>query len=370
MSRDRCGQSAGVPRCHQVHGFTLVELLVVIAIIATLLALLLPAVQSARESARRSACQNNLKQLSLALLVHESAKRAFPAGTSVYAAETSSTTVEGTEAGAWSWSVFILPYMEHGKLFETIGSGTHKLLSVIGANTASPIGARFKAAQEAMQTQIASYKCPSDNFPTPHRTFDRASVARASYAAVSGGQVATPFKVAWGGDSGTAPLYARDNGGVLHGFADRLAIEKIRGTGPIGEKISRITDGSSKTAVVSEKATHQRWSEETGAVWVGSTGSSDVQGNTGLGLVYARPMGEGINSDLYDAPGTTSSTGAFGATMSKQNIGKGFASRHPNGCQFVFADGAVVFISEAIPSNVLAGLCNRNDGASVDYKKF
>jgi prepilin-type N-terminal cleavage/methylation domain-containing protein len=59
-------------------GFTLVELLVVIAIIGTLVGLLLPAVQAAREAARRSSCQNNVKQLALAVLNFESATRNFP----------------------------------------------------------------------------------------------------------------------------------------------------------------------------------------------------------------------------------------------------------------------------------------------------
>jgi len=128
-------------------GFTLIELMVVIAIIALLIALLLPAVQAAREAARRIQCTNNMKQIGLALHNYETAAGAMPMTMSL--SGTGNTVFYDT---GWSAQARILPYLEGNPLFNAANIGVFK---------EDPVNATV-----IMQT-VNAFICPSEIKPQP-----------------------------------------------------------------------------------------------------------------------------------------------------------------------------------------------------------
>jgi prepilin-type N-terminal cleavage/methylation domain-containing protein len=96
-------------------GFTLVELLVVVAIIGILIALLLPALQTAREAARSSQCKNNLKQLALALQTYQTAQKNYPPSFCIQRG-----TVLSGNNGSWSIHGRLLPYLEQAAAYKQV----------------------------------------------------------------------------------------------------------------------------------------------------------------------------------------------------------------------------------------------------------
>ncbi len=155
----------------RISGFTLVELLVVIAIIGVLIALLLPAVQAAREAARRSQCQNNLKQIGVALHNFHSVRKKFPPGGMDYGwcqhPENGGTKTVRNGNGLR----LLLPYLEQQALFDQFDPRAAAHNAVQGNNESfSPTSSLGKVIGDAVVSgnlalarhPISLFICPSD----------------------------------------------------------------------------------------------------------------------------------------------------------------------------------------------------------------
>ena len=297
-------------------GFTLVELLVVIAIIGVLVGLLLPAVQAAREAARRSSCGNNLKQIGLAISNFESAKGALPAGYSMYASNL---------GNSWGWAVFIMPYLEQQTLYDQLRPTSRPITDLYNNGSYTP------ADKALLQTPIPGYRCASDATPALNNlvVFDsgRYDVATSNYVGCVGDIL--------------SPVLDNDSGGAFIGRYDRLS--STPGTGPLGITLRKVTDGLSKTLAVGERS-----GSNLAAVWAGAGHAGYFNSSSA-----ARSLGRAfylINFDWINGGGSIS------------DQGKGFSSAHIGGAQFLYLDSSVQFISESIDKNRLADICNRADG--------
>lgn len=322
-------------------GFTLVELLVVIAIIAMLVTLLLPAVQSAREAARRSQCQNNLKQVGLGWINHESAHGFLPSSGWGWRWQGEPDMGFGeSQPGGWAYD--IMPFIEESAI-ANLGSG------LTGT-------AREQAMIIAAQTPVPSLSCPSKRemrpYPLVRNSFlahnlasctqGSCPVVRADYQA-NGGNIASGETGGPGAGTTEPPKrYTANWNGVTHHVSEL--------------RIGQIEDGTSKTIMVGEKYLNvDEYATGAGAAddqhfWCG------IDRDTNGYLATVNPNnGNPIRGDNgvpeRDRPG--------------QSYNWKFGSSHEAGWMAVFADGHVDYIQYGTEPVVIWQYGGRNDGAVV-----
>jgi prepilin-type N-terminal cleavage/methylation domain-containing protein/prepilin-type processing-associated H-X9-DG protein len=268
-------------------GFTLIELLVVIAIITILIGLLLPAVQKVRESAARAQCQNNLKQMGLALHNYHDANRSLPPG---YTASVPYVDGANDTAPGWGWATYILPYLEQGNLYN-----------------------QFNLSQSiqnfpAIQAMLKLYLCPSDNYSTvPFAVTNAFSVsvvvaAPCSYAATCGSDasdVADP--------SGLGVFYRNSH-----------------------VRLTDIIDGTSQTVMVGDRA----WADSQG-IWAGAPSGAVLR--PGPHNPWQTATAPAPCLVLAHNNWINIKTDADGGLDD-------FSSYHTGGVNLLFADGSVHFV--------------------------
>ena len=346
------------------NGFTLVELLIVIAIIGILVGMLLPAVQQVRGAARRTSCANNMRQLGLGMHNYESTFLYFPPGFS--STPTSDGIVpSGTfinpetwnAAPGWGWGAFLLPFLE-------------------GTNIHSQID--FKAPiwdpkhSEVIQAQVPTFLCPSasgddqpftvvDESENPYSPEGGQSIllGRSHYVASHGQESA------WGAEAGSAIVGTM----FTNIYSSTTADVKISGDvsavadGPFYRnsktRMSDVTDGTTSTIFLGEHSS--KLSDKT---WVGVVPGATVHpriaspdnGPDGAATLVLYHMGpSGGELDITGFPII------HPVNFPTYHVGQMF-SEHPGGGNICMGDGSVHFVSEDVDLITWAELSSMNEG--------
>jgi prepilin-type N-terminal cleavage/methylation domain-containing protein len=330
-------------------GFTLVELLVVIAIIGVLVALLLPAVQAAREAARRSTCQNNLKQIGLALQMHHDAKGYFPMGAA---------SGEGS-----MWSYYILPYLEqNGAVSRSkISEGT-------GGNfqwaSQDPNYTRDQIANDPVyaniilcETPFSVFRCPSANLPE-HQT----DVSTHNWIV----KERSPISYLGSATGIVLDQNITDANGVRMGELDGVLFARSK------IAIKHILDGTSNTMIVGE-AVHdveaqanitRREAVVGGKKDHWAMGGDDLDGEGGPEA--ARDPSESLGSAAVPVNfqqsllGTEVCTGSNSGTADCQKFQLSFGSAHAGMMQLTRCDGSVSSLDDGVDAIVWRDMATRD----------
>lgn len=312
-------------------GFTLIELLVVIAIIAILIGLLLPAVQKVREAAARTKCQNNLKQIGLAMHNFNDTTGHLPGNIRPVA----------TGTVRVRWATFLLPYYEQDNVYRIYDQTV---------NWSHPNN------RPAVSIQLKVLQCPSapdedrlDYNPDGDPPFV-GFVGAGDYSGIYG---IHPSLV-------VAGLVDNANPGILS------KSEKVR--------LTDVKDGLSNTIHITESAGKPNLYQ--GGKLVGTPPTVFVQGGGWCRPASDIPWLEGLSADGTALGGTVGINAANGiqktvypdSRYGTDGTGQIYGF-HSGGVNAVFGDGSVHFIRQTIDLRTLARLITRNGGevTSNDY---
>ncbi len=319
-------------------GFTLIELLVVIAIIGMLVAILLPVLSGAREAARRAQCSSQLHQLATAAIGYDTAKERFPPGMDQSAFST------GPVYRGQTLFVYLLPYLDEQVLANQWVMKDPMLNTVGGAS--------------ARTAHVLPYLfCPSDDVVVAPVVQPRWTYSLTSY----------------GGNGGSCsyPTENATTDGIFHT------------TGPASQpkpnqhavRSATVTDGLSQTLLFGERSHRDKnyasftaigWGDplETWGWWAASGGQKCIA-NVTMGaqvpLNFRVPITYNAGNDARGA-----NIQAF-LPLADQRL-TAWGSEHPGGVNFAFASGAVKFLTDSLPPDILTALSTRNGGETVtDY---
>jgi prepilin-type N-terminal cleavage/methylation domain-containing protein len=338
------GHAIGKP-AHSRAAFTLVELLVVIAIIGILVALLLPAIQAAREAARRSECQNNVKQWTLACLLHVDAYKVLPTAGwdytgavmvrqcgQVSAAGCTSPRSVGDQS--WGWLYQVSPYLEE----EALWNEQNDLV--------------------VMNSGPTIVNCPSRRARTLHRIWRPSGEMVTDYAGNGGdtnegGGVISSLSINTPQEA--TNTFFQTGTIVLYEAPPRVRNPPWKFYGTV--KPSEIEDGTSKTLLVGEK-----WVASNvygGGLWGDNYGW--YTGHAWETVRFANKLPK--QDDLVNTP-----QNAAGETAC--NLCDMFGSAHPSGFIASMADGSVRQISYDIALTIFKRVANRRDARVLDDDEF
>ncbi|MCA9115873.1 MAG: DUF1559 domain-containing protein [Planctomycetaceae bacterium] len=297
-------------------GFTLIELLVVIAIIAILIALLLPAVQQAREAARRSACQNNMKQVGLALHNYHDTHSVLPPGEMNGIGQVGVANMTDGTLRNQNGLVMLLPFLDQGPLYNTLNFSEPMGDYQNGSSTTIVLPAAHITAKEI---RLAVLSCPSDGGPA----FETDGAHYGCGASGRSAKSSYHFSVA---ATHQTPSWANYGQSVRTAFG-----------GNSSSRFRDFVDGASNSVMVCETVFDCRSGRISPWMCVQHAG-------TGVRLTG------GINVWNPVKP------------MQLNNYNTNASSAHSGGCHVVLGDGAVRFVSQNINLTTLQNLAYIADG--------